>query len=356
MNWLTQPLTWPDGAALNAAWRNFREVAWREWAMWPVQRLVASAIGLFTCSALCVWLLWPNSGQEVEALTQSNQALQTQLQSERERFKTLKAQTALTPGAIQAGSSNPKDWPAPDQVQFVLMTLYLQAQQQGLQMELFKPDRAHWSQGFTVQPLHLRLHGSFAQIVAWNHAVFHMNALWLPEKWILTAQPGAPSGSSSSSNVSLEALLHLYLQPEAGPSPQNHAVDRALGPAAKPESAPLFQSDSLIRFDPFSRPAPRVSELAATQPEGDDAPPLRRWPLEKLIMVGSLTSAGALFALVQTPAGLFRVSLGDVLGSEGAKVVRLEAQQLFLSLPAKQQDGRWTERSVTLPIRPVANP
>ena len=365
MNWLTQPLNWPDGAALSAAWRSLREGAWREWAMWPVQALVASAVGWFTFSALCVWLLWPLSGQEGEGLIQAHQALQTQLHTQRERLHALKSQTSVNAGTVQVDSFTPRGWPAPDQVQSVLMALYLQAQQQGLQMELFKPDRSHASQGFSVQPLHLRLHGSFPQIVAWSHAVFQMNPLWIPEKWILTAQPGAPSGGPSSANVSLEALLHLYLQTEVSPAAHNpaahnpaaqiHAVHRALGQAEeKPVAASLFQSDGSTRYDPFSRPAPRLP--APMQPEGEDVPPLRRWPLEKLTLVGSLTSVGEIFALVQTPAGLFRVARGDVLGSEGAKVVRLEANQLVLSQPAKQQDGRWTARLTTLPFRPVANP
>jgi len=227
MNWLTQPLTLPDGTALIAAWRSGREGAWREWAMWPVRELVACAAVLFTLSAFGVWLLWPSSDQDMDQLTLAHHKLQAQVQTQRQSLSALKSQTPSTADPTQAMSAAQQAWPTSAQVQPVLMALHLQAQKQGLLVESFKPEGALTSQGFAIQPLRLRLRGSFAQLVAWSDAVFQQSALWVPEQWTLTAL-SAPSVSPSVSpsgalprvppagQVALDAMLHLYLRPDEG--------------------------------------------------------------------------------------------------------------------------------------------
>jgi Tfp pilus assembly protein PilP len=73
-------------------------------------------------------------------------------------------------------------------------------------------------------------------------------------------------------------------------------------------------------------------------------------------MVGSFTSSGVPYALVQTPAGLFHVAMGDMLGAEGARVVDLDDTQLNLRMRVKQENGRSTERQVRLAVRRAAKP
>lgn len=369
MNWLTQPLTLPDGAALIAAWRSGREGAWREWAMWPVRELVACAAVLFTLSAFGVWLLWPSSDQDMDQLTLAHHKLQAQVQTQRQSLSALKSQTPSTADSTQAMSAAQQAWPTPAQVQPVLMALHLQAQKQGLLVESFKPEGALTSQGFAIQPLRLRLRGSFAQLVAWSDAVFQQGALWVPEQWTLTALSAAPSVSPSVSpsgalprvppagQVALDAVLHLYMRPGEGWAPQALAMDETMGQqmdmSGQTDPQPL---GAALRLDPFSRPAPPDLAPPSPQPLDDDVHPLRRWPLSDLMMVGSFTSSGVPYALVQTPVGLFHVAMGDMLGAEGARVVDLDDTQLNLRMRVKQENGRSTERQVRLAVRRAAKP
>jgi Tfp pilus assembly protein PilP len=89
---------------------------------------------------------------------------------------------------------------------------------------------------------------------------------------------------------------------------------------------------------------------------GEDVHPLRRWPLQDLAMVGSFSSNGASSALLLTPAGLFRVTVGDVLGIEGARVVNLTTRQIDLRMPVPTDNGRWAERHAVLPLRAAVKP
>jgi Tfp pilus assembly protein PilP len=75
-----------------------------------------------------------------------------------------------------------------------------------------------------------------------------------------------------------------------------------------------------------------------------------------MTMVGSFSSGGASSALVLTPAGLFRVTVGDVLGAEGARVVNLNARQIDLRMPVKPGSGQGTERQAVLPLRAAVKP
>ena len=371
MNWLKQTLSWPDGAALNEALRGaWLQGGWREWAMLPARTLAACAALLFTLGALGVWLLWPSDGQDVQALNLAHQRLQAQLASQRQRLAALQLQTSASADPARALSAAQSAWPTRAQAQPALMALHLQAQQHGLQVDLFKPEGLVSSQGLSFQALNLRLRGSFAQVTAWSEAVFQQPALWVPEKWTLTAisfaQSGAQPGvsSSSSSQVTLDAVLHLYVRQVEDWTLQALAVDPALGEIAlrpaqneaqRDAQNALQLPDPSPRGDPFSLPA-STAQRPPTLPLGEDVPALRRWPLQNMTMVGSFASGGASSALVLTPAGLFRVTEGDVLGVEGARVMNLNARQIDLRMPVKLGNGHGTERQAVLPLRTVVNP
>jgi Tfp pilus assembly protein PilP/Tfp pilus assembly protein PilO len=413
MNWLTQPLSWPDRAALHDALRAWLQGGWREWAMLPARTLAACAALLFALGAWGVWLLWPSDGQDVQALTLAHQTLQSQLAAQRQRLAALQLQASAFADPAKALSAAQSAWPTRVQAQAALMALHLQAQQQGLQVEWFKPEGVVSSQGLSAQALNLRLRGSFAQLTAWSEAVFQQPALWVPEKWTLTAQPGAqasaqpgtkseaqtgvqtsfltgsqtgsPSPSPSPSQVTLDALLHLYLRPGEDGMLQALPTDSALGEAAKRSAqnransdakpnalsnrhrdatrdrhrdAPRYaqRPDPSPRGDPFSRPASTAQRPPPPLLWGEDVHPLRRWPLQNMTMVGSFSSGGASSALVLTPAGLFRVTVGDVLGAEGARVLNLNARQIELRMPRSPGSALWTERHAVLPLRAAVKP
>jgi len=345
MNWLTQPLSWPDVAVLSAVWPSWREGAWREWPMWPASVLVACGAGLFSASATVVWLLWPSSDDDMERLFLAHQALQVQVQTQQTNLGDLKSKVQQRTDSVQALSSAQQDWPTRAQMQPLLMALYRQGQSQGLQWESFKPEAALTSQGFAVQPVSLRLRGSFAQLVAWCHEWVQQTALWVPEKWTLSAQ--------ADGGISLDALVHLYLRPEDDPSlPSGPVAEKS---DALPWAVP-WRAGQVARWDPFSGPASPLKEPQPLEPLGVDVHPLRRWPLQALAMVGSFSSDGSTYALVQTPVGLFRVAAGDRVGIEGGQVMRLDEGRMQVRVRTPQAPGQWTERLEGLAIGQATPP
>jgi len=383
MNWLAQPLAWPDAGSLSDTVKRWREGAWREAVMWPVGVLLTCATFLFALSAFGVWLLWPSHGQAIAELTWAQQALQTQVQTQRQRLNTLRLQAAPLADSAQALSDAQRAWPTAAQAQPLLMALHLQTQKQGLQLTSFKPEGTLSSQGFSIQSVNLRLHGSFSQIVAWTDALFEQGALWVPEKWTLSAQPvvqaytlagvqadkqadkqagkqvGRGSGTPAQGPVSLEALLHLYLRPDDNGALQAAVKQDAFGQAwGEAGQTALAKAGSSPPTDPFSRPVPRLQETLEpySQPQDDRVHPLIRWPVHDLKMVGSFSSRGVSYALVQTPAGLFQVAVGDVLGAEAARVAGLDEDQITLRLRFRQGNGRWAERQDALSIQRSTTP
>ena len=347
MKWLTQPLSWPDAASLQAdlqaTLRRWRDTLWADWPVWPASRVAAVALVLFAIGALLMWSWGPSFTQELEALTQTQQTLQTQVRVQRDNVQRMQQQMPPDVDPQRALSVMQKAWPTARQAPVLLAAVYRQAQERGLQVEWFNPEAVRLAHGLSVQPLGVRLRGPFAQVVAWSEGLLQSEALWVPEKWLMTAH--APD------QVLLDAELHLYLR-----SSEAEADDSDVGtaaPFAVPFSIAALQSES--HTHPFAQP--QVTAETRTEPValGDDVPALQRWPLQSLRMVGSFITADHPHALVQTPAGLFRVGLGQRLGAEGGRVVSLEEQQLQVRV-VDRTAGRVSERLEALSLHRAHRP
>ena len=341
MNWLTQPLTWPDVAALSAVWWRGREVAWDEWPLWPVWIQGVCAAALLAFSACAVGLLWPSNDAELAQLSATQQALSVQLNQQQARLKDLKSQGLRNAPSEQDVVLVQQDWPTPAQVQSLLIDLTRRAQARDLQMESLKPEALTIHAQWTVQPVSLRLRGSFAQLVAWSRDLFQQSAVWTPEKWTLSAQ--------SDGQVMLDALLHLYLRPE-----QELALQ---ADSARDESQAWarWRVGQEAPTDPFHRSASTAKEPIAVTPLSPSGHPLQRWPLQSMAMVGIFFSQGSAYGLVQTPGGLFQVTLGDKLGSEEGQVVSLDEARMQVRVRTPQAKGGWQERLEALSITPAVS-
>ena len=340
MNWLTQPLTWPDALALDDLERRVRDIARDAWPLWPVAWQAGCAAAMCAFGAAGVILLWPPPEQDRAQLTAAHQALQAQMQTQQARLSDLKRQADRHRDDVQALAHAQQTWPSLTQLQPTMMTLHRLAQTHGVALASFKPEPLAKQVSWAVQPVNVRLRGQFADLVAWSHALWQQDAVWSPEQWHWSAQ--------SDGQVVLQALLHLYVRtdPEMAFQPQSVKAD-------------LFAQEGTAQrtgsVDPFQPPAPPVPEPTAAQPLGSDVHPLRRWPLQALQMVGSWHSEGKASALVQTPAGLFRVTVGDTLGSENGQVVRLDETRLQVRMPLVQGAGpaRLADLAIT-PGSPIA--
>ena len=114
------------------------------------------------------------------------------------------------------------------------------------------------------------------------------------------------------------------------------------------------------RFDPFdprraTPPSPgaapgvvggQAAALAgeAARPRG----PLEMRPLEEITLVGTLAGAAGVQALVRIDGRLYPVRIGDRLGQNRGRVVRIDERGIELREPVQDSSGAWTERAATL--------
>jgi hypothetical protein len=311
---------------------------WRDWDRWPSALLASGVMTSAALVALVVWVAASPDGPDAAQLQTQRQDLQKQVMALQARRESSFSQAQVAPhNALNLAQ---QQWPTPAQSQQVLMALYAQAQRHGLQVDSFKPETLQTLRGLESRSLSLRLHGRFAQVLSWSEALFQQAALWVPEKWIWTASP--------SGEVSLEALLHLPLRP-SGATGSAIVMDNQ-GLSVTPETY------SPAAGNPFSRPTEAVAESAQTGAVDMGLHPLRRWPLQEMQLVGTFNQGEARHALILTPAGLFRLAVGDRLGVEGGRVTLLEEAELQVSTPVKQSDGRWRPRADVLTIRRAGLP
>jgi Tfp pilus assembly protein PilP len=314
----------------------------RDWDRWPPALLVSGVMFAAALGALLVWVVAgvaaSPDGSDAAQLQTQRQDLQKQVLDLQARGDSSHIKAKVSPlhemNLVQQG------WPTPDQSQQVFMALYAQAQRLGLQVDSFKPEDSQTMQGLESRSLSLRLHGRFSQVLSWSEALFQQAALWVPEKWLLTASP--------SGEVSLEALLHLPLRPSGATGSQLMMDNQGLSASRA--------KDSPSAGDPFSRSSHEMPESAQMGVVDMGLHPLRRWPLQEMQLVGTFKHGGARHALILTPAGLYQLALGERLGVEGGRVIALEEAELQVSTPVKQADGRWKPHLDVLPIRRAGLP
>ncbi|MCA0176720.1 MAG: pilus assembly protein PilP [Proteobacteria bacterium] len=113
--------------------------------------------------------------------------------------------------------------------------------------------------------------------------------------------------------------------------------------------------------EPFSS----AKLLTGTSVRGKDAPllnaemerrkePLESYPLEAITMVGSLTRAGQARALVRAEGGLFDIKVGDHVGQNFGRVMRITESDITLREIVQDAVGEWTQRTTTLQLQEQA--
>jgi Tfp pilus assembly protein PilO len=329
MNMRGQTAPWQD---LPSVWR---AIDWRGWWMWPLPQLAVAALVLSLFSAALVWAVWPQEGLDALQIAAQRQAQEVQLQSQKARLAALALTVKETAISGQELAATQGRWPTLSQASQVLMALYQQAQRHGLQVDSFKPAPLLTQDEFRIYAVSLRVQGSFAQLMSWSDGVFQQAALWVPEKWVMTATPAGL--------VTLDALLHLYVRPDDA----LHAPAAGNATGRPPSHATVPQ----MVTDPFIGPALKASQGSPLLTPGSEVHPLRRWPLQDVHMVGSFKHEGAWHALVWTQAGLFSLTVGGRLGAEGGQLVGIDETALRVSVPVQQAGGHWGSRLEILPIR-----
>lgn len=79
--------------------------------------------------------------------------------------------------------------------------------------------------------------------------------------------------------------------------------------------------------------------------------PLEAFPLDAMAMVGSLDKAGTPTALLKVDNLIYQVKIGNYLGQNYGKVVRITESSIQLREIAQDATGDWIERPVSLDLQ-----
>jgi type IV pilus assembly protein PilP len=78
--------------------------------------------------------------------------------------------------------------------------------------------------------------------------------------------------------------------------------------------------------------------------------PLESYPLDNMNMVGSVNKQGRPFALLRVDGLLYQVKVGDYLGQNYGRVLRISDTNLVLREVVQDAAGEWIERNSTLQL------
>ena len=79
--------------------------------------------------------------------------------------------------------------------------------------------------------------------------------------------------------------------------------------------------------------------------------PLEAYPMDSMSMVGSVNKQGQPFALLRVDALLYQVKVGDHLGQNYGKILRISETEIALREIVQDAAGEWIERPVTLQLQ-----
>ncbi len=81
--------------------------------------------------------------------------------------------------------------------------------------------------------------------------------------------------------------------------------------------------------------------------------PLEAFPLESILMVGTLTQAKETFALVKAGPNLYRVKKGNYMGQNFGHITSIDEGQISLKELIQDSGGDWIERASALQLQEV---
>ena len=79
--------------------------------------------------------------------------------------------------------------------------------------------------------------------------------------------------------------------------------------------------------------------------------PLEAYPLDSMIMVGSVTKQGLPYALLRVDALLYQVRVGDHIGQNYGQITAITETELTLLETVQDAAGEWIERPATLQLQ-----
>jgi len=137
----------------------------------------------------------------------------------------------------------------------------------------------------------------------------------------------------------------------------NEQRQQARANVAPPPAPLVFRPiaySGALQHDPYD-----PNRLAPTEDRARDEeaaqrqllPPLERYPVEAMVLVGTLERAGKRWAMLKMQDGLFYVGVGDRLGVHKGRVSRITENEISVLEPVKDALGNPTTRNSVLTLK-----
>ena len=128
------------------------------------------------------------------------------------------------------------------------------------------------------------------------------------------------------------------LQPPKKFDPQPYAVADGVEPFSTQKLAVALKRDERAPSSLLAGELKRRKE------------PLEAYPLDSMNMVGSVNKQGRPFALLRVDGLLYQVKVGDYMGQNYGRVLRIGDADLVLREVVQDAAGEWIERNSTLQL------
>ena len=140
---------------------------------------------------------------------------------------------------------------------------------------------------------------------------------------------------------------------------QKREVKPSVEPLSPPKKFNPQPYSALMGVDPFSTQKLTVAlKQEARQPNSMLAAeinrrkePLEAYPLDQMVMVGSVTKQARPYALLKVDNLLYQVKLGDYLGQNYGKITRITETDISLREIVQDAAGEWVERAGSLQLQ-----
>jgi type IV pilus assembly protein PilP len=128
------------------------------------------------------------------------------------------------------------------------------------------------------------------------------------------------------------------LQPPKKFDPQPYAVADSVEPFSTQKIAVALKRDERAPSSLLAGELKRRKE------------PLEAYPLDGMTMVGSVNKQGRPFALLRVDTLLYQVKVGDYMGQNYGRVLRVSETEMVLREVVQDAAGEWIERNSTLQL------
>jgi type IV pilus assembly protein PilP len=133
---------------------------------------------------------------------------------------------------------------------------------------------------------------------------------------------------------------------------------RVVEKVAEPKRFEPFRYEPSVDPDPFALAKLKAQNVALARASGGPQPdvsrrrePLESFPLDNLRMVGNLRQGASNVALVQVDTALYQVRVGNYVGQNFGRVLRISEGEVAIRETVQDAAGDWVERETALKLQ-----